>query len=261
MPGQLKTLDEIEKMAQAGRAVAMGLDRMKRSIVPGKTTTLELDAIAEDELKKHGAIPSLKNYQPPFSSVPYLHTTCISINDEVIHGVPGERVIKAGDVVGLDLTAHFDGWHADSAITVIVGSGSKQAQRLVAIAQEALAHAIKAVRVGATLGDIGHAVQRLVERNGFGVIRDLSGHGIGTSVHEDGLEVTNFGTPGKGVRLEAGMTFSIEPMITAGIPSVTHRPGDPWTVVTRDRSLGAHFEHTIALLEDGPRVLTALPKP
>ncbi len=248
-------------MAQAGRAVALGLDRMKRCIVPGKTTTLELDEIARDELKKHGALPSLDGYKPAFSSVTYHHATCIAINDEVIHGVPSkDRVIRNGDVVGLDLTAHVDGWHADSAITVIVGTANKQAQRLVAVAQEALTHGIKAAFVGATLGDIGYAVQRLVERNGFGVIRDLSGHGIGRSVHEEGLEVANFGQPGRGVRLQAGMTFSIEPMITAGSPTVTHRKGDPWAVVTRDGSLGAHFEHTIVVTPDGPVILTALPK-
>lgn len=256
----LKTADQIEKMAQAGLAVAMGLDRMRRAIVPGQTTTLELDALAEEELAKHGAVPSLKGYHPSFSRVPYLHTTCISINDEVIHGVPSERVIKNGDVVGLDLTAHVDGWHADSAITVIVGTGTKQAQRLVSVAQEALAQAIRATRVGATLGDLGSTIQKLVERNGFGVIRELSGHGIGRSVHEEGLEVANFGTPGRGVRLAAGMTFSIEPMITVGSPAVTHRRNDPWAVITKDGSLGAHFEHTVALLEDGPRILTKLPK-
>lgn len=257
----LKTPDEIATMAAAGKAVAMGLDRMKRAIVPGETTTLELDEIAREELKKHGAISSLDGYHPSFSAVPYLHAACISINEEVIHGVPSkDRVIRNGDVVGLDLTAHIDGWHADSAITVIVGNGTKQAQRLVTITQESLQHGIKAAQAGATLGDIGFAIQRLVERNGFGIIRELSGHGIGRSVHEEGLEVANFGRPGQGVKLQVGMTFSIEPMTTAGKPGVTHRHDDPWAVITRDGSIGAHFEHTIALTESGPVILTALPK-
>jgi methionyl aminopeptidase len=255
---RLKTKEEIAKMAAAGKAVADGLQQMKRAIIPGKTTTLDLDALALEVIRSHGAEPSLLNYHPSFSRVPYLHTTCISINEEVIHGVPSARVIRDGDVVGLDLTAHIDGWHADSAITVIVGAARKNSQRLVSVAQEALAQAIQAVKVGATLGDIGFTVQRLVERNGFGVIRDLSGHGIGTSVHEEGLEVANFGKPGTGVRLQAGMTFSIEPMITAGSPLVTHRRNDPWAVITKDGSLGAHFEHTIALLDDGPVILTKL---
>lgn len=252
----LKTPEQIEKMAQAGRAVALGLHAMKRAIVPGKTTTLELDAIALDTLRANGAEPSLLNYHPSFSKVPYLHTSCISINEEVIHGVPSERVIKNGDLVGLDLTAHVDGWHADSAITVIAGSGSKLAQRLLSVCLESLMQGIRAAVVGATLGDIGWTVQRLVEKNGFGVIRELSGHGIGQSVHEDGLEVANFGRPGHGVRLQAGMTFSIEPMITAGGYFVTHRRNDPWAVITRDGSLGAHFEHTIVVQECGPRILT-----
>lgn len=252
----LKSPAQIEKMAQAGRAVAMGLQAMKRAIVPGKTTTIELDQIALDTIRAEGAEPSLLNYKPGFSSVAYLHTTCISINDEVIHGVPAERVIKNGDVVGLDLAASIDGWHADSAITVIAGSGSRQAQRLISVCQEALAQGIQAAKVGNTLGDIGATVQRLVEKNGFGVIRELSGHGIGRSVHEEGLEVANFGRAGTGVRLEAGMTFSIEPMITAGSPAVTHRRGDPWAVITRDGSLGAHFEHTIVVTADGPLILT-----
>lgn len=247
-------------MALAGRAVASGLDLMRRSIVPGKTTTLDLDAIALEEIRRHGAEPSLLNYHPAFSREPYRHTTCISINEEVIHGVPANRVIRQGDVVGLDLTAHIDGWHADAAITVIVGDAGRIAQRLVTVALEALHHGIRAAQVGAYTGDISAAVQRLVERNKFGVIRELSGHGIGQSVHEDGLEIPNFGRAGTGVRLQAGMTFSIEPMITVGSPAVTHRRNDPWAVITRDGSLGAHFEHTVALTEDGPRILTILPK-
>lgn len=255
----LKTPGEIDAMAEAGRAVALAIDKMKRAIVPGKTTTIELDTIAREELARHGAKPSLLGYHPSFSPVAYEHTACISVNDEVIHGVPSERVLKDGDVVGLDLVGNVDGWHADSTITVIVGTGSKLAQRLVTVTRESMWHGINAAKAGATLGDIGYAVQKLVERNGFGVVRDLSGHGIGRSVHEGQLNVANFGRPGTGTRLEVGMTFCVEPMTTAGRYQVTHRKGDPWAVITADHSLGAHFEHTIAVTPDGPRVLTALP--
>lgn len=246
-------------MAAAGQAVAHSLAAMKAAIVPGQTTTQDLEEIALETLAKHGAKPSLKGYRPSFSQVTYQHATCISINDEVIHGVPSPtRVLREGDVVGLDMVGNIDGWHADSTITVIVGSGSKVAQRLVSVTREAMWHGIRAALAGNTLGDIGFAVQRLVEKNGFNVVRDLSGHGIGRSVHEEGLDVVNFGIRGRGIRLVPGMTFCVEPMTAAGKGATMHKPGDPWTVFIKDGSLGAHWEHTVAVTEKGPRVLTLL---
>jgi methionyl aminopeptidase len=160
--------------------------------------------------------------------------------------------------VGLDLVADVDGWLADTAITAIVGKGSLKAQRLLSVTLEALRQGINKAQAGSRMGDISSAVQRLVERNGFGVIRELSGHGVGSEVHEEGIDVPNFGFPGKGLQLEVGMTFCIEPMVTAGSPAIKHRPGDPWAVITRDGSIGAHFEHTVAITEQGARVLTAV---
>jgi len=255
---RLKTESEIGAMAVAGRAAALTLQRMRASAVPG-VSTMELEEVARAELSQHGARPALLGYHPRFSKVPYEFATCISVNDEVIHGQPSpKRYLREGDVVGLDLVADVDGWLADTAITVIVGKGSLKAQRLLSVTQEALRHGISKAHVGSRMGDVSSAVQRLVERNGFGVIRELSGHGVGSQVHEEGIDVPNIGFPGKGIPLRVGMTFCIEPMVTAGPPGIKHRPGDPWAVVTRDGSIGAHFEHTVAITEQGARILTAI---
>ena len=253
---KLKTPGEIDAMAAAGSAAAKTLQAMKEAIEVGKTT-MNLEEVARETLQKLGARPALLNYHPHFSRVPYTFATCISTNDEVIHGQPStERKIKEGDVIGLDLVAEVDGWLADSAITVLVGKGDVKSQRLLSVTQEAMHHGIRKAVPGAHMGDVSFAVQRLVERNGFGVIRELSGHGIGQTVHEEGIDVPNFGREGKGLRLEVGMTFCVEPMVTIGSPQVRHRPGDPWAVLTKDGSYGAHFEHTIAVTDDGPRILT-----
>lgn len=256
---KLKTGNEIDAMAVAGRAAALTLQRMRSLTKPG-ITTQDLEEAARSELQAQGAKPALLGYHPRFSKVPYEFATCISVNDEVIHGRPSPKsVLREGDVVGFDLVADVDGWLADTAITVIVGKGSLKAQRLISVTQEALRHGIGKAVAGARMGDVSSAVQRLVERNGFGVIRELSGHGVGSEVHEEGIEVPNFGFPGKGLPIQVGMTFCIEPMVTAGSPGIKHRPGDPWAVVTRDGSIGAHFEHTVAITEDGPRILTLVP--
>jgi len=255
---KLKTPTEIEMMSVAGRAAAATLRAMRGAAAPG-VSTLELEELARAELAAQGARPALLGYHPRFSKVPYEYATCISVNDEVIHGQPSAaRVLREGYVVGMDLVAEVDGWLADTAITVIVGKGSLKAQRLLSVTQEALRHGIAKAVPGARMGDISNAVQRLVERNGFGVIRELSGHGVGSEVHEEGIDVPNFGIAGKGLRIEIGMTFCIEPMVTAGAAGIKHRPGDPWAVVTRDGSIGAHFEHTVAITEAGARILTAI---
>jgi len=254
---RLKTKSEIEQMAVAGSVAAKTLQKMRSAVVPGMST-MDLEEIARAELSSQGARPALLGYHPRFSKTPYEFATCISVNDEVIHGQPSpSTVLREGDVVGMDLVADVDGWLADTAITVLVGKGSLKAQRLLSVTFEALRHGISKAVPGARMGDVSSAVQKLVERNGFGVIRELSGHGVGSEVHEEGIDVPNFGYPGKGLRLEVGMTFCIEPMVTAGNPGIKHRPGDPWAVVTRDGSIGAHFEHTVAITETGARILTA----
>ena len=255
---RLKTQGEMDAMAHSGQAAAKTLQALKAASAVG-VSTMDLEMLAREVLASQGARPALVNYHPRFSRVPYLYATCISVNDEVIHGQPSSKaILKEGDVVGLDLVAEIDGWLADTAITVIVGNGSVKAQRLLSVTQESMWHGIKKAVAGGKMGDVSNAVQRLVERNGFGVIRELTGHGVGSEVHEEGIDVPNFGRAGKGISLQVGMTFCIEPMVTAGSPLIRHRPGDPWAVVTRDGSIGAHFEHTVAVTEDGPRVLTML---
>ncbi len=254
---KLKTPGEIDAMAEAGRAAAWTVRAMREAIVPGRTSTMDLEEVARETLRGLGASPALLGYRPGFSQVAYEHATCISVNEQVIHGVPnGARVLRPGDIVSLDLVADVDGWLADTTITVPVGEVSPKAQRLVEVTRAALARAVEVIRPGLRLGDLGNTIQKIVERNGMSVIRELAGHGIGRTVHEEGLDVFNFGKPGKGLELRPGMTFAVEPMVSAGKPGVEHRPDDPWTIYTRDRSLAAHWEHTVAVTEDGCRVLT-----
>jgi methionyl aminopeptidase len=252
----LKTPGEIDAMAEAGQAAARTLRAMREAIVPGQTTTLDLEEVARETLASLGATPALLGYHPAFSKVAYEHATCISVNDQVIHGVPSTRVLRKGDIVSLDLVANVDGWLADTTITVGVGDIPPKAQKLIEVTRAALTRAVEVIRPGLRLGDLGNTIQKLVEKNGFSVVRELAGHGIGQSVHEDGLDIFNFGRPGAGLELRPGMTFAVEPMVAAGKPAIEHRLGDPWTIYTRDRSLAAHWEHTVAVTEDGCRVLT-----
>ncbi|MHB9036056.1 MAG: type I methionyl aminopeptidase [Armatimonadota bacterium] len=246
-----KTPAEIEKMRTAGAVVARCLKEIAESIVPGRTTTLDIDRMAEELIRKYGAISSFKNYRG------YPNTVCVAVNEEVVHGIPGDRALMPGDILGIDLGAIVNGWHGDSAITVAVsGKASEEATRLLRITREALYMGIEAARPGNRLSDIGYAIQSYVEKNGYSVVRDLVGHGIGRNMHED-PHVPNYGRPGKGVRLEEGMTLAIEPMVNVGSYEV-ETLGDSWTVVTRDGSLSAHFEHTVAIRRDGPDILTAL---
>ena len=247
-----KTPAEIEKMRVAGAAVARCLKEISEWIVPEKTTTLDIDKMAEELIAKNGWVSSFKDYRG------YPNTVCVAVNDEVVHGIPKQRVLMPGDIVGIDLGVVVDGWHGDSAITIAVGgSASDEAMRLLKITREALYKGIEKARVGNRLSDIGNAVQSYVEKNGYSVVRELVGHGIGRSLHEE-PNVPNFGKPKKGVRLEEGMTLAIEPMVNIGGYDVkTLR--DNWTVVTKDRSLSAHFEHTVAIRRDGPDILTLVP--
>ena len=244
----LKSKSEIEKMRAAGAIVAETLAQITSGIVPGKTTTHDLDAMAEAIIVDRGAVPSFKGYRG------YPAVTCISVNDEVVHGIPGPRVLRDGDIVGIDLGAILDGYHGDSAMTVAVGEVSDEAKKLMRVTREALFAGIRQALVGNRLGDISNAIQRHAEKNGFSVVRDLVGHGIGKNMHEE-PQVPNFGKPGKGPLLEDGMTIAIEPMLNAGTYQIEVLP-DHWTIITRDGSLSAHFEHTVAITKGGPQILT-----
>ncbi|HEY9381980.1 MAG TPA: type I methionyl aminopeptidase [Gemmatimonadales bacterium] len=248
----LKSPKEIEIMARAGSIVAATLELVRKQVRPGISTE-DLDAAAERFIRGHpGATPSFKGlYGFPKS-------LCVSINEEIVHGIPSaKRLLREGSIVSVDVGVHLEGFHADAAITVPVGEIAPEAERLLAVTQEALAAGIAQARVGNHVGDIGHAVQTVAEGAGFGVVRELVGHGVGQRMHED-PQVPNHGQPRRGARLQAGMTIAIEPMITLG-DYATKMLGDKWTVVTADGSLAAHFEHTVAVTNEGPRILTGLP--
>ncbi len=234
-------------MRRAGFVVWQALERVGQAIRPG-ITTLELDAIAEETIRAAGAEPSFKGYHG------YPASICVSVNEQVIHGIPGDRKLAEGDIVSVDVGAVLDGYHGDSARTFAVGAVSSLARKLMRVTEECLMAAIEVARVGMTLGDIGYAVQSHAESNGFSVVRDFVGHGIGRHMHEDPA-VPNYGRPGQGRRLRPGMVLAIEPMVNAGSHGVEVL-SDNWTAVTRDGSLSAHFEHTVAITENGPVVLT-----
>jgi methionyl aminopeptidase len=245
----IKSPREIETMARAGRIVFETLELMRRTVRPGISTG-ELDALAEQFIRGHrGARPSFKGLYG------FPKTLCTSINEEIVHGIPSpKRVLREGNILSIDVGVHLDGLHADSATTVAVGEISPDATRLLAVTQQCLAAGIAQAQVGNHVGDIGHAVQTIAEGAGFGVVRELVGHGIGSQFHEE-PQVPNHGQPRRGPRLLEGMTIAIEPMITAGHYATRTLP-DKWTVVTADGSLAAHFEHTVAIQKDGPRILT-----
>jgi methionyl aminopeptidase len=245
----LKSLQEIAKMEVANRIVAEILEGVKELIRPG-VETLELDDAAQEMCRRRGVEPAFKGYRG------YPRSICISVNEEVVHGIPGPRRLKEGDLVSLDFGVKYDGYYGDAALTVGVGEVSPQARQLMEATEKSLYAGIAAVRVGGHLSDISHAVQTVVEAAGFGVIRDFVGHGIGRSLHED-PQIPNFGPPGRGTRLQAGMTLAIEPMSAAGSWKVRILP-DGWTAVTEDGSLAAHFEHSVALTESGVMILSRL---
>lgn len=243
----LKSREEIEKIRKACRLVAQALERLRAAIRPGVTTE-ELDRVAEDFIRRHGGLPAFKGYRG------YPKSLCVSVNEEVVHGIPGDRRLKEGDIVSLDLGVIMDGYYGDAAITVPVGRVSELAQRLLKVTEEALYRGIEQARPGNRLTDISHAIQRHVEAAGFSVVRDFVGHGIGRELHED-PQVPNFGPPNQGPRLRPGMVLAIEPMVNAGTWRVKILENQ-WTVVTADGELSAHFEHTVAVTEDGPEILT-----
>jgi methionyl aminopeptidase len=243
----LKTADQIAKMREAGKVVAAMLAATRDAVKPG-ITTAELDRIAADILARAGAVSSFLGYYG------YPATICTSVNEQIVHGIPSKRKLKEGDIVGIDAGAIVDGWHADAAITVPVGKISVQAQTLIDVTREALARGTAAATVGNRLGDIGAAVQQYAESQGFSVVRNYVGHGIGRAMHED-PQVPNYGTADLGRVIREGLCIAIEPMVNVG-GIATRVLDDNWTVVTEDGSLSAHFEHTLACLPDGPLILT-----
>lgn len=246
----LKTGRELKIMKEACSISAGALEVAGKAVEPG-VTTAEIDRLAEEYIRRRGGEPNFKNYEG------YPATACISINNEVIHGIPSEkRKLRAGDIVSIDLGAKFDGYHGDNAATFACGDVSPEAKQLMDTTRESLYEGIRAACAGGRIGDIGHAVQSYVEARGYSVVRQFVGHGVGTHLHE-APEVPNFGIPGRGIRLMPGMTIAIEPMVNAGGYDVKVQP-DGWTVLTKDGSLSAHFEHTIVITADGPKIMTVV---
>lgn len=240
-------------MRNAGRVVGQTLRILADAVKPG-VTAKQLDDLVRKEYAKRGVTPTFLNYKVP-GAPPYPATVCISVNDEIVHGIPNEkRVFKEGDIVSIDLGATVEGFVGDSAITVACGKVSDEAQRLIKVTEESLWAGIRAARAGGHIGDIGAAVQEHAEKHGYGVVREYVGHGVGRNMHED-PQIPNYGVPGQGLKLKKGMVLAIEPMVNVG-DWRTKRLPDNWTVATRDGSLSAHFEHTLAVTDDEPEVLT-----
>ena len=242
-----KSPSEIEKMRAANGLVAEVLAQLAAMVGPG-VTTQQLDSAAERLVHERGAEPAFKGYRG------YPATLCASVNEQVVHGIPSDRPLAEGDILSLDMGVKLNGFYGDSAVTVPVGRIAEDAAALLRVTEEALERDIRQVRVGGRISDIGHAVQEHVERHGYSVVREFVGHGIGVALHEE-PQIANYGEPGRGPRMVEGMVFAIEPMVNMGRPAVKVL-GDGWTAVTRDGSLSAHFEHTVAVTKDGPAVLT-----
>ncbi len=249
----LKSRDEIDTMRRASAIVAEVLQGLRETVKPG-VTTLELDALAERWAGEKGAKPAFKGYA--VAGRVFRHSLCTSINEEIVHGIPSDRVLKEGDILGMDFGVVYEGFYGDSAVTVGVGRVSPEAERLMQVTEVALSEGIKVLREGNRMGDLGSTIQGIAEGSGYSVVREFVGHGIGRKLHEE-PPVPNYGDAGKGCRLRTGMVLAVEPMVNAGKREVRILE-DGWTAVTRDRSLAAHFEHSIAITGDGPYVLSRL---
>lgn len=251
----IKSRREIELMKEACKLTNAVHKEIEKAIKPA-ITTLELDKIAENFIRKNGGIPAQKGYPSGIKGVPnFPATICVSINDEVIHGIPSDKVkVKDGDLVSIDLVVYKNGYNGDAARTYIVGNASKSATRLVEITKQAFFEGIKYAKVGNRIGDISHAIGEFVGKNGYSVVREFQGHGIGQSMHED-PGIPNYGKPGRGIKLEPGMTLAIEPMVIEGKPDILELE-DGWTIITEDGSLAAHYENTILITEKEPEILT-----
>jgi methionyl aminopeptidase len=242
-----KTAAEVERMARAGRVVVDTLALIGEHVRPG-TTTAELDALADEFIRSQGGVPTFKGYRG------YPASICTSPNDMIVHGIPGPYALEEGDILSVDVGVTLDGYVGDSSYTFPVGRVDAETERLLEVCQDALAAGIEQCQPGGRLSDISHAIQRVTEENGYSVVRALVGHGVGRSMHED-PQIPNFGPPGRGPELAPGMVFAIEPMINAGGPDITVED-DQWSIRTADGSLSAHFEHTVAVTDEGPRILT-----
>ena len=251
----IKSKREIELMREAGRVTALTHKAIEEAIKPGMTTA-EIDQIAEKTMKKYGAIPAEKGYPSGVEGVPnFPSSICSSVNDVVIHGIPSKReIIKDGDIVSIDTVTLKNGYNGDAARTFMIGNVSKEAKRLVEVTKQAFFEGIKFAKKGYRLGDVCHAIGEYVERNGYSVVREFQGHGIGESMHED-PGIPNYGKAGRGIRLEPGMTLAIEPMVIMGKPDILELE-DGWTIITEDGSLAAHYENTILITENEPEILT-----
>jgi methionyl aminopeptidase len=254
---QIKSDAEVALMRAAGLVVGRALAALRAAAVPG-VTTADLDELAETTIREAGAIPSFKGYQPHPSVPPFPGSICASVNDEIVHGIPGPRELRDGDVVSLDCGAILEGWHGDAAVTVAVGAVPAEVRELLRVCEESMWRGLAAATEGGRVSDISHAVESYVlgQRTPYGIVEEYGGHGIGTEMHQE-PHVLNYGRPGRGPRLQRGLVLAIEPMLTLGSPR-TQELGDHWTVSTVDGQVSAHFEHTVAVTVDGPWVLTAL---
>lgn len=250
----IKTDEEIKYAIESGKRLAFVLQSVALAVQPG-VTTAELDQMAETLIRAQGDIPIFKNYKPFGARYPFPATICISVNDEVVHGIPGERVLKEGDIVGLDLGLSHEGLITDSAVTVPVGKISKKDQKLITTTEQALMVGINAAKVGASVHDIGKAIETFVGPHGYGIVKILGGHGVGNKVHEEPF-IPNFDMGKGGVKLKAGMIIAIEPMLNEGTDEV-YVAADGYTFKTADKKKSAHFEHTVLITPDGPHILTS----
>lgn len=249
----IKSSAEVALLREAGRVVGMALEAVRVHIAPG-VTTAELDAIAEEVILSRNAIPAFKGVTQYAGQRPFPATITASINEELVHGIPGPRKLREGDIVSIDCGAIYEGFVGDAAFTAPVGLVSPEAERLIAVTRQALQEGIDMMRPGNRTGDVSYAIQTYVEANGFSVVREYTGHGVGREMWEQ-PQVPNFGVPGRGAKLHPGMTIALEPMVNAGLPATRVLP-DQWTVATRDGKLCAHFEHSVAVTENGPLILT-----
>jgi methionyl aminopeptidase len=250
---QIKTPEEIENIRASGVIVRRTLDAMRDAIVPGVTTTADLERVAAQEISRHNATSAFLGYAPP-GHPPYPAWTCISVNEVVIHGIPGSRVLEPGDVVSCDVGVRLNGFYADAAWTFPVGKVSPEVDRLLHVGEEALFAGIQQAKAGNRVGDIGHAIEALVYRHGFTVVREMVGHGVGRQLHED-PQIPNYGRPGRGPLLSEGATLAIEPMVMMGGHTIEVLE-DGWTIVTGNGRPAVHFEHTVAITSNGARILT-----
>jgi methionyl aminopeptidase len=253
---QIKSESEVAQMREAGLVVGRTLEALRAAAVPG-VSTKELDELAEASIREAGAVPSFKGYQPHPAVPPFPGSICASVNEEIVHGIPGPRRLRDGDVISIDCGAILDGWHGDAAITVAVGEVPAEVRELMRVCEESMWRGFAAARLGGRVSDISHAIESYVRAQGdYGIVEEYGGHGIGTEMHQE-PHVLNYGRPGRGPRLQKGLVLAVEPMLTLG-SRFTRELDDHWTVSTMDGKVSAHFEHTFTLTDDGPWVLTAL---